>query len=561
MSDGAATVSCQHGGAVSRRAAVQRGAWRGLGAVVGALAGTAAAAGRVAGAPPEVAADVDPGALMHTLVNRITFGFTQAELADANALGYDGYLERQLDHLNIPEDPALVARVSALATMSYTGEQLYDTTLVNNSATIVNDLTEATIVRAIYSKRQLFERMVEFWSDHFNIDITQEEGRYLKTLDDRAVRQYALTTFGQLLNASARSPAMAQYLDNELSSNGSINENYAREVMELHTVGAEYLYSFPQAEVQATIVAVARALTGWGRYKGTFNDTTPGGTGTSLRGTFFYNSGTLRNQVRIGTTTLSGVAAGVHDTGSKTLGTIFGAAVLPAGRSGAAGQQDGQDVLDMLAAHPATAAYIARKLCRRFLGEGVSQRTIDSVRDAYLNPGNAQGVGDIKAMLRVMLRPSNVANAFPRFKRPFHLFASAMRAVPTTITSTSTLRTRLTSAGHTQFAWTSPDGYPDTTDYWTGQVLPRWSFCASLATNTSGNATGISGVTVDDVAFFSGATTPAAVMDKLNQALFGGLMPVGDKALIQATLSATPTATQKRDAIGLALASPMFQWY
>jgi uncharacterized protein (DUF1800 family) len=402
---------------------------------------------------------------------------------------------------------------------------------------------------------------VEFWNDHFNIDMTQEEGRYLKTLDDRAVRQYALTTFGQLLNASARSPAMMQYLDNELSSNGSINENYAREIMELHTVGADYLYSYPQVEVQATIVAVARALTGWGRYRGNFNDTTPGGTGTSLRGTFFYNSGTLRNQVRIGTTTLNNVAAGVHDTGAKTLGTLFGAAVLPAGRSGAAGQQDGQDVLDMLTAHPATAAYIAEKLCKRFLGEGVSQQSIDSVRDAYLDPGNPQGVGDIKAMLRAMLRPNNVANAFPRFKRPFHLFVSAMRAVPTTITSTSTLRTRLTSAGHTQFAWTSPDGYPDTTEYWTGQVLPRWSFCASLVTNTSGNATGITGVTVDDAGFFVGATTPAAVMDRLNQALFGGLMPANDKALIQATLSAAPTATQRRDAIGLALGSPAFSWY
>jgi len=170
-------------------------------------------------------------------------------------------------------------------------------------------------------------------------------------------------------------------------------------------------------------------------------------------------------------------------------------------------------------------------------------------------------VGDIRAMLKVMLSPQNLANAFPRFKRPFHLFVSAMRTLPVTITSTSTLRTRLSAAGHAQFAWTSPDGYPDTTEYWTGQVLPRWSFCASLATNTSGNAGGINGVVIDDAAFFSGATTPAAVVERLNQSLLGGLMPAADKALVQGTLSATPSAVQRRDAIGLALASPAFQWY
>jgi uncharacterized protein (DUF1800 family) len=540
---------------------------RGFGGLiaVGGLAGFLGAAGSkramAAMAPPEVPADVDPASLMHLLVNRLSFGFTQAELAQANSLGYQSYLEYHLDHLNIPEDPVLTAHINSLTTINYTGQQLYDTTLVTNPNTVVNDLIEATFVRAVYSKRQLFERVVEFWGDHFNIDQTPEEIRQLKTLDDRSIRQYALTTFGQLLNASARSPAMMTYLDNDQSSSGSINENYARELMELHTVGADYLYSFPQVDSQATIVAVARCLTGWGWRTGAYNDTTSGGTGTALRGTFYYNSGVTRNVERIGTTNITGVLAGVHDTASKTLGTLFGSTVIPA-RTAAAGQQDGQDVLNLLIAHPATAAYIAKKMCKRFLGDGVPQSVIDSVRDTYLNPANPQGVGDIKAMLRTMLLPNNLAAAFPRFKRPFHLFASALRALPNTITTTSILRTTyMAKAGHTPFSWTSPDGFPDTTDYWTGQVLPRWSYNASLVTSTSGGAGGIAGITVDDATFFSGATTPAAVMDKLDQALFGGLMTAADKAAIQATLSATPTATQKRDAIGLALSTPAFQWY
>lgn len=548
-------------------------AWTGLGAAVGAarsiaggtagavgVGGVAALAASTVARGQDAPMDVDPGALIHRLVNRITFGLTQAELAQATALGYEGYLEQQLNPEGIPEDAALLDRLSALPTLSYSGSQLYDTVLVPSATQIVNELIEATILRAVYSKRQLFERMVEFWSDHFSIDINTEETRYLKTLDDRAIRQHAMGSFPALLNASARSPAMLTYLDNDLSSSLSINENYARELIELHTVGADYFYSYPASAVQATIVAVARCFTGWGRYSSSFNDTA-GGTGTSLRGQFYYNTTNLRNRVQINGSILGGVTAGAHDTGEKVLGTLFGSMVIAAGRTGADGQQDGQDVLNALVAHPATAAYISRKMCKRFLGEGVAQSVIDRVTQEYLNASNPQGIGDIRAMLRVMLSPNTLAGAFPRFKRPFHLFVHSMRVLPTSITSTSSLRTRLATAGHLPFNWSPPDGYPDTTVYWTGQVLPRWNFCASLMTTTGGNPTGITGVTVDDAAFFSGATTPAAVMDRINQALFGGLMPASERAVIQAGLSASPTATQRRDAVSQALSAPSFNWY
>ncbi len=546
-------------------------AWTGLGAAVGAArtvvggAGVVGVAGVGVGAVTaargqDVPMDVDPGALIHRLVSRITFGLTTAELAEATALGYEGYLERQLNPEGITEDAGLLTRLAALPTLGYSGQQLYDDVLVPNSTQIVNELIEATILRAVYSERQLFERMVEFWTDHFSIDINTEETRYLKTLDDRAIRQHAMGTFPALLNASARSPAMLTYLDNDLSSDTSINENYARELIELHTVGADYFYSYPASAVQATIIAVARCFTGWGRYSGSFNDTA-GGTGTALRGQFYYNTINLRNRVQINGSILGGVTAGAHDTTAKTLGTLFGSVVVPAGRIGAQGQQDGQDVLDILAAHPATAAYISKKMCKRFLGEGVAQSVIDRVAQAYLNASNPQGIGDIRAMLRVMLRPNTLAGAFPRLKRPFHLFVNSMRVLPTTITSTASLRTRLTTAGHLPFNWSPPDGYPDTTAYWAGQVLPRWNFCASLLTTTGGNPTGITGVTVDDAGFFAGVTTSAAVMDRINQALFGGLMPASERSVIQAGLSATPTATQRRDAVSQALSSPTFNWY
>lgn len=537
-------------------------------ALVGA-AGMLASTRRAQAVPAAVAGDIDPGSLIHKLVGRLTFGFSQAELALANSLGYEGYLEYQLDAFGHAENPALGFQLAALPVLGLQPYELYDTTLVSSPSTIANQLVDATIYRAWFSSRQLLEKMVEFWSDHFSIDGTQDDERYTKLLDDRALRPIALTSFPAILNASARSPAMLSYLNNDQSSNGLINENYAREVMELHTVGADFLYSYPAAQTQATIVAVARCLTGWGWYGSTYNDTTAGGTGVNLRGTFLYNTGTVRNGLRIGTTTIGGTRAGVHDTGAKTLGTLFGSAVVPAGRTGAAGQQDGQDVLNMLSAHPATAAYIALKLCRRFLGEGVPQSIVDLVRDAYLTPNpalvnavtNPQGLGDIKAMIRVMMRPNHLAQAFPRLKRPFHLFVSALRALPVTISSSIALRQLLQRAGHLPFAWSTPDGYPDTTDYWSGLVLPRWNFGASLVTSNTGAVVGIIGIGVDDAALFNGVTTGAEVIDRINAALFGGMMSATEKAGILGTLTGSGTAIQRRDALGLGVCAPTFQWY
>jgi len=536
-----------------------------VGAVLGgalalAEASRSSASRRASAEPIEVAADVDPGSVIYRLVERCTFGATPAELTLANSLGFSGYLEYQLNPTAIVENAALAPLLATLTTLNFTGQQLFDPVMTPNTNLAATNLQDATMFRAVFSGRQLYEKMVEFWSDHFSIDLTQDGQSQVKPLDDRALRPHAMGNFGDLLRTSATSPAMLTFLDNNLSSNGSINENYGRELAELHTVGADYFYSFPPANVQATIVAMTRCLTGWGWYSGSFNDTV-GGTGTLNRGNFYYNSTTTRNRVLVGGTLLGGVSAGVHDTGSKVLGTIFGSAVIPAGRTGAAGQQDGWDVLNMLVVHPATALYIAQKLCRRFLGEGVSQSVINRVRDAYLNPANATGVGDIKAMLRAMLTPANVGSAFPRLKRPFHLFASMMRVLPTTIVNTSALRQQLQRAGHLPFAWGPPDGYPDTTEYWSGQVLPRWSFGASLVTNTSGNAGGVSGITVNDVALLGTAVTPAAVMGVIDQTVFSGGMPAADRAAIQATLSAVPTASQKRDALGLSVSIPAFQFY
>lgn len=496
-----------------RAGALAAGFWGGAGASV---------------RPVETHADADPGAVLTRLARRITMGANEAELALANSLGFQAYLERHLDHLNIPEDPALLTRLfgngqpgTGLTTLTMAPVDLY----ALPAGQVRGELSEACLLRAALSTRQLFERMVEFWTDHFNIDHLNGDDAYLKTPDDRdVIRQHALGSFPALLDASAHSPAMLYYLDNNASVAGNPNENYARELMELHSMGVDGGYT------QADVLAVARCFTGWTLFgRSTTNPQS---------GLFRYNSA-------------------VHDTGSKTIFAGTSQQVVIPPRSAAAGIQDGLDVLSALAHHPSTAAFISRKLCKRFIGEDCHQSVIDSVAAAYTSTN-----GDIKAMLRAALTPANLYDARPRYKRPFHLVVSALRALPVTIGSTNATFTLLGGAGHRPFLWGPPDGYPDTLDYWSGLIIPRWNFGAQLLTNASGNSGGITGLTVDVASFFAGLTTADQMVARIDQALFAGEMPQAQRDRVRDYLAAAPASNpRRRDAIGLAIGAPEFQWY
>lgn len=452
----------------------------------------------------DVSADVDPGALLRKLVSRATFAPTSTELGLAQQLGYSGYLEHHLDHTAI-DDTVVNGRLAALTTLT----QNYNTLVSLPASQVIAELTDALIIRALLSNRQLFERMVEFWTDHFNILIDNGNGRYLKTADDRdVIRQHAMGTFPQLLNASAMSPAMLFYLDNHTSVAGNPNENYARELMELHTLGVDGGYT------QHDVEEVARCFTGWG-----INFTS----GPS-NGTFRYNNAS-------------------HDQGEKTvLGNI-----IPAG----GGMQDGLTVLTILANHPSTPRFLAGKLCRWLLGEGTPRSIVDTVAASYTSSG-----GDIKAMIRAALRPEHLHDAPPRYKRPFHFFVSVMRAINANVSSTSNLRNQLNAAGQRPYFWITPDGFPDTLSHWVGLVLPRWNFAASVAAGQ------FSGVTYDLAAFYAGTNTADAMAQRIDEALFAGEMDPADKIRIRDYLAPQPTSTtRQRDSLGLALSSPAFHWY
>lgn len=489
----------------SRRALLAAGALGALGAIG---VHTPARAGQPQ--PVGASADIDPNALLVRLINRTTFGFTAAELTRAKVLGYWGYLDEQLTLTEAAEPQDLRDRLALYTTLTLTGDQAY---ALNNHTLQRTELVEAAILRALRSKRQLFERMVEFWNDHFNVDINVNHAAYLKTVDDREVtRRYAMATFPQLLLATMQSPSMLSYLGNDQNTALGPNENLARELLELHTLGVGTGYT------QADVRAVARALTGWSLW-------TPTATSDpALRGTFRFNDA-------------------VHDKAEK----IFMGHVLPANR----GIEDGLDVLNILAADPRTAARIARKLCHRFIGEACPQAHIDAVARVYTSTQ-----GDIKSMVRAVLRPEVLWDAQPKFKRPFHFLVSALRPLPYTLVSLANARGWLINAGHQPFHWNPPDGYPDTTDYWRGNLLARWNYGMTVAPGTA------STIQVDTAAFFADCSSGYEVVHRFDTAAMGWSMRMEEKQRIAAFAgTGNPNFTMRQEALWLCMAAPSFQWY
>jgi uncharacterized protein (DUF1800 family) len=436
------------------------------------------------------------------LVRRITGGITKVELTRAKALGYARYLEEQLKPAVI-DDRAVAAFVAGSYPTTVMGpEALYGA----NQGTVIAEVQDATLYRAAFSKRQLYERMVEFWSDHFNID--RDKVGYTKVVDDRdVIRKHAMGKFPALLKASAHSAAMMAYLDQPSSRRGNINENYAREIMELHSVGVDGGYT------QQDVNELARVFTGWT---------------VSGRGIFTYD-------------------AQLHDFGPKSvLGRTIPATVTA---KGLAGKSEADLVIDTLALHPKTANYIATKLTKYLLQYDPTDAMIQTVEAEF-----TRSKGDIPSMIRVILSEQNLMVAPAKYKRPFHFLTSAVRALNPSVTSMSLARGQLDNMGHSLFSWETPDGYPDKMEFWSGLVLSRWNAATAV---TSSTATTFN----FDVTPFVGTTAETGA-DLIVDRLFGGEVPLSFKARLVEFLRPSPTNTARvREAVGLALSSAQFQWY
>lgn len=403
----------------------------GLGAIGLAAAGCSKVAYRVQGddLPQDISLpehDVHPTA---RLINRLGFGPKPGQIAYVEQVGREGYVREQLEPSD--EEPlALTLQLRRLSPLRINGMELRD----EPQEMILGQLQQAALLRATYSDWQLRERMADFWTNHFNIYARKEQGIYRKPQDDiDVIRKHALGYFPAMLHASSRSPAMLAYLDNQVNKAGVPNENYARELMELHSLGIGGGYT--QKDVQE----VARCFTGW-----------------TIENRYLHAYGSLRFD------------PDQHDKGIKK---VLGHVIPPMG------EDEVPYVVDILAFHPSTARFISKKICNHFLGTREGP-WVEKLAKIYTD-----SKGSIAAMLEPLLLSDELRDGPPVVKRPIDFVVSAMRAYAAQSDCGSAIQHYLSTMGQGLFEWPMPDGYPDRTSAWTGSLLARWNFAVALCAN------------------------------------------------------------------------------
>ena len=315
------------------------------------------------------------------------------------------------------------------------------------------DLAEGKLLRAIYSNRQLQEVLADFWFNHFNVFLEKGADHYMVTEYEReAIRSHLLGTFRDLLEATAKSPAMLFYLDNWQSvgsdapqprGNGNrarrgLNENYGRELLELHTLGVDGGYS------QRDVTEVARCFTGW-----TINQPQQGGK-------FSFNPR-------------------LHDHGEKL---VLGVKI-PAG----GGIEDGEKVLDIVAHHPSTARFISKKLAMRFVVDDPPPSLVDRMAQTFTGTD-----GDIRAVLKTMLESKefwSVGAYCSKMKSPLEMVASAVRAIEGDVDFGFALVNQVAQLGEPLYRKQEPTGYSNSSREWLNSagLMARMNFALQLAAN------------------------------------------------------------------------------
>ncbi len=335
------------------------------------------------------------------------------------------------------------------------------------------ELAAATILRAAHARAQLHEQLTAFWHDHFNIFFTEDNRlrAALPAFDRESIRVHAMGNFRDMLEAVAASPAMLIYLSNASSRAGAANENFARELMELHTLGRDAylndrydrwrdvpgaLQGNPSGYIDEDVYEAARAFTGWSIEAGQRIDAA---TELPRSGKFIY-------------------VDSWHDGYQKrVLASEFAPFAPPLA--------DGRKVLDLTANHPATARFLCLKLCRRFVGDTPPQSLVDSAAkvwsDASKKPNQIAEV-----VKHIVLSKEFAASKAVKPRTPLALAVSVARAFEIDLTPTMPLMQQLAQCGQRLFGWSSPDGRPSTADYYLTPeyIRERWVLISRLADNT-----------------------------------------------------------------------------
>ncbi len=440
------------------------------------------------------------------LANRLGFGPAPGDLSRIDRIGREAFVREQLA-AGSPEDPYLTVMLHRLDALRIDSAELQDLP----EQTVLRQLQQAGLLRAVFGRNQLRERMTDFWTNHFNVYARKAEGAYRKPADEEAViRKHALGKFPDLLRASAKSPAMLVYLDNQENRAGVPNENYARELLELHTLGVDGGYEYQD------IKELARCLTGW-----------------TVEDRFLRPYGKWRFDPEL------------HDDGAKTvLGTR-----IPAGQ----GEKDVEIVLDLLSRHPSTARFLARKVCRYFLGDAGESREKGAAK-AFADSG-----GDVRATLGPILSSKELLEGPPILKRPFDFVASSLRAFGVETDCGSALLDHLERMGQPLYEWPMPDGYPDKTAAWTGSLMARWNFALALA---FGEIPGAS-IPLEGLRDHTNGDGPGALaglaMGKPGKAV-PGLLEARQKAWSGPSGRGSESNEEWAQSAALCLCAPDFQW-
>ena len=489
-------------------------------------------------------------------LNRLTFGPRPGEAQKVRAMGLDKWIDFQLHPEKIDDTPferfadrydilkqdqndllkqyadaqrerRMVKRDKTDSTAMSREDRMAIQQIGLARRQFMGQLQSERVARAVASNRQLEEVMTDFWLNHFNVFAGKgpPEAYYLVEYERDVIRPNALGKFRDLLEAVAKSPAMLFYLDNARSMadstrprlasqrrggvfanqprlqqlrNGGLNENYGRELLELHTLGVDGGYT------QQDVINVARALTGW-----TIRPPVMGG------GFIFRPE--------------------MHDAGDKV---VLGHK-LASGR----GIEDGEDVLDIVAKSPSTARFIATRLARRFVSDNPPQALINDAAQVFLKTG-----GDIREVLRTIITSNEFYSqqAFrSKVKSPFEVVVSAMRALNAQPDTTARTAQAIAYLGQPLFGHQAPNGYPETGDAWmnTGAILNRINFGMAVAAN---RIPGASIAALPGIDTLRSAARPSQVDAVISILLSGSASPDTRAVLMKGENPLAATAQQQQ---------------
>ena len=440
---------------------------------------------------------------LHAL-NRLGYGPRPGDLDYVQQIGVENWIERQLHPDSIPEIAELRERINGLQTLHRTPEELFvqfelpvrrlapgadRKALRQRSQIIIEEAVQGRIIRALEGPRQLHEVMTAFWFNHFNVFAGKGLCHlWVGCFEQEAIRPYAMGRFRQLLGASAKHPAMLFYLDNwqntAPASPGArgkfegINENYARELMELHTLGVNGGYS------QADVVALAYILTGWGlaRSKATFppNRQFPGGgvfppAGLALRKFLFGRQprNSRPQTLPVDSETQNGFYfdSRRHDFSSQD----FLGSWIASG-----GIEQGETALDILARRPATAKHLSFQLAQYFVADNPAPALVKRMARRYLETD-----GNIRDVLQTLFFSDEFWDSQyygVKFKTPYEFVISATRAAGVPVVNVRPLAGAMNRLGMPIYGCQTPDGYKQTQDAWLNPeaMMMRLSFATAL---------------------------------------------------------------------------------